>query len=318
MITSVFIWLSAIIVILLILLFYSGFRKRVKIARILGISEKETKRNHLVRSISGVFLIVFLSLGFLAPVIKNYKETVFYTSDVLFLIDESRSMAAEEPTGTVSRLERSKAVMVKFSKAFTDLDVSVYGFTREVRSHLYWTPDYNDFLRTVEQVVRIEGVPTNGTDLGKAIGGASNYFPDGSESKIIVLLSDGENNGRESDLREALDLARQNNVKIIAIGVGDRKGANIPIYNERGQFVNFEAISGKRVVTRLNENTLRQIAISTNGVYAAEENLEEALEFLNDNLVEKKRQVLTQDTLLRKIFLVLSLILLFFLIKTNW
>ena len=294
MIINVFTGVLTVVVILLALLFYRGLRKRTEIAGKLGISEKETKKNHLIRGISGISLVILLSLSFLAPAIQNSKEITFYTSHVSFVFDESKSMEA------ANRLARAKVIAVEFTKAFPDLNVAVYGFTREIRSHFYWDTDYNDFWRTVEQVVSIEGVPTNGTDIGKAIGRMVNYFPEEAESKIIVLLSDGENKGNEEDLEAALNSARQNNVKIIAVGVGERQGAYID-----------------GVVTYLNEPLLRRAAERTGGIYVGEAELEKAFQFLDENLIEKKREILTQDTVLRKVFLVLSLIPLFFLIIKN-
>lgn len=317
MITNVFLGITVVVILLLGWFFFKGLKQRKEIARQIGISEKETKRNHLIRAGSGILLIILLSLGFFAPLIQSYEEITFYTSDVLFLTDESRSMAAESQLGLPNRLERSELIMTEFSEVFRNLNVSIYGFTREVRSHLFWTDDYNDFRNAIKYAVQIEGVPTNGTDLGKAISRAINYFPEESESKVIILLSDGENTGKDSDLQDALVLARQKNVKIITIGVGERQGALIPIYNKAGQLTDFENRSGIRVVTYHNETALKRISESTYGVYTHEENLEPAFQFLSNNLIEKKREVLAQDTILRKVFLVLSLIPLFFLTIKN-
>jgi len=315
---KIFIGVAALVVLVLALLFYRGFLKRQKIAKGLGLPERTTKRNQIIRAVSGVLLVIFLALGFLLPAIQNHDEVTYHTCEVLFLVDESRSMAAQKQLGRPCRLERAKQIMIEFSEVFPNLNLAIYGFTRQVRSHLYWTDDYDDFLRTVEGVVDIEAVPTTGTDIGKTIKRIINFFPEDSESKIVILLSDGENRANDHDLKVALSLAYSKGVKIIAIGVGEKEGATIPIYNSKGAFLGFEKVRGKRVVTYLLEPPLEYMAIRTGGVYLREDNLEEAFRFLDQHLVERKREVFTQDTILRKCFLILSLIPLYFLITKNW
>lgn len=313
-----FIAVVSVVIVILSFLLWRGFLKRREIARAAGFSENATKRNHIIRGISALLLTIFLAVGLLAPIIQDYDEITFRTGEVLFLVDESRSMAAEKRLGEGNRMERVREIMLEFSQAFENLNVSIYGFTREVRSHLFWTTDYNDFRKTIKSVVDIEAVPTTGTDLGKAIGRAANYFPEESHSKTIVLLSDGENRTSDYELEIALGSAYEKKVKIIVIGVGEREGASIPIYNQRGQFVGLEKVRGKEVITFLNEKLLEHAALRTEGVYVTEDSLEEAFQFLDKQLVEKKKRMFTEDTTLRKCFLVLSLIPLYFLITKNW
>lgn len=314
------IFIAGVIIVFLVLslLFYRGYQKRKEIAKTYGFPEKIVKRNQVIRGASGLLFIVLLSLAFFAPAIEHRQEIVVFTANVDFAVDESRSMAAEKELGSHNnRLERARVVMIKFTEAFPNLNVRIDGFTREVRSHLYWDAAYGDFVKTVNGVVAIEAVPTNGSDIGKTLKRMVDFFPKDSKSKIIILLSDGEDRVRSGDLEIALQSAHEKNVKIIAIGVGEPEGAAIPIYGKNGKFLGYEKENGKVFISYLNERLLEEIAQKTQGVYVREGNLEDAFRFLDQNLVPEKREFFSEDNNLRQIFLVLSLIPLLFLIIRN-
>lgn len=313
----IFIGSVTIVFLALAYLFYRGFAKRKEIAKACGFSEKTVKINQIIRMASGLLLVILLILAFFAPTIQHRNEIAVFTAHVDFAVDESRSMAAEKVLGESNRLERAKKIAVQFAEAFPNLNVRIDGFTREVRSHLFWTPEYNDFFKTVNGVVNIEAVPTNGTDTGKTLRRMVNFFPKDSKSKIIILLSDGEDRAKSNDLAFALQDAVEKNVKIIAIGVGESEGAPIPIYSNSGKFLGYEKLNSSALITYLDEQSLEEIAQKTHGIYVREDNLEEAFDFLDQNLIQEKKEFFDEDSDLRKIFLVLSLIPLFFVIIKN-
>lgn len=313
------IFIAVIVIIMLGLswLFYRGFLKRKEICRACGFSEKTAKINQIIRAVSGISFLMLLIMAFLAPSVQHLKEITIFTADVDFAVDESRSKAAEKVLGGPNKLDRSKEIMKKLASAFPNLRVRIDGFTRQTRSHLFWTIDYDDFLKTINGVVDIEAVPTNGSDIGKTLGRLVNFFPEDSRSKIIILLSDGENRAKPEDIETAIREAVKNNVKIIAIGVGEPEGSPIPIYSKSRKLLGYEEEYGKVFISRLNEQLLEEIAAKTNGIYVREDNIEEAFRFLDKNLVEEKREFFSQDNNLRKIFLALSLIPLLFIFVKN-
>ena len=102
----------------------------------------------------------------------------------------------------------------------------------------------------------------DGTSIGMAIATGLNRLKSStSKSKIMVLLTDGENNAGEIDPIRASKLAKDIGVKIYTIGIGKEGGAQIPYYHP---------LYGKvysDVLTYLDENTLQTIANNTNGSY---------------------------------------------------
>jgi Ca-activated chloride channel family protein len=115
-------------------------------------------------------------------------------------------------------------------------------------------------LRYVDQVNF--GVIEDGTAIGMAIANAVNRLRESdAKSKIIVLLTDGENNAGEIDPITAANLATAFNIKIYTIGAGRPGNAMYPVD---------DPLFGKRYVyqpTRINEESLKEIAKITGGKY---------------------------------------------------
>ena len=128
-------------------------------------------------------------------------------------------------------------------------------------------------------------VSRQGTAIGAAIDLASQSFSSGSDgSRVIVIISDGENH--EDDAIAAAKAAAEKGIKIYTIGIGSPEGAPIPI---DGNFIKDE--KGNMVVSKLDEATLEQIALSTGGAYIRATNrslgLDEIVKKINE--VEKKQ-----------------------------
>ncbi|QEG37179.1 VWA domain-containing protein [Bythopirellula goksoeyrii] len=109
----------------------------------------------------------------------------------------------------------------------------------------------------------------DGTAIGDAISLAVeklNSLDDRQEkkvkSKVLVLLTDGENNAGEVDPQQAAELAKQMDIKIYTIGVGTRGRAPVPVMNP---FTGREEIEWAEV--NIDEDTLREIAATTGGKY---------------------------------------------------
>jgi Ca-activated chloride channel family protein len=117
----------------------------------------------------------------------------------------------------------------------------------------------------------LDGVDTNlttvqGTNIADAVLEASNMLSHISNtSKAIILVSDGEAHKGEVD--KAIDLANQNEVTIFSVGIGTPQGAPIPIIHESGYSEYKKDENGDIVLTRLRDQSLKQLAIGTKGGY---------------------------------------------------
>jgi Ca-activated chloride channel family protein len=130
---------------------------------------------------------------------------------------------------------------------------------------------------------------SQGTAIDEAIDLAKTYYDDEEQTnRVLIIISDGEDHGERAV--EAAEEASGEGIKIFTIGVGSAKGAPIPI--KRGSIVlNYKKDNeGETVITKLDEETLQNIASKANGVYINGENTNEVVEKIRDILNKMDKQ----------------------------
>ena len=130
------------------------------------------------------------------------------------------------------------------------------------------TVDYNILQELLENKVEI-GMAQDGTAIGMGIVSGLNRLKDSdAASKIIILLTDGENNRGKVDPQTAAKMAQALGIKIYTIGVGKEGGAPIPIGKGLfGQTQYARNPDGSLLLTSLDEKSLKEIADITGGSY---------------------------------------------------
>ena len=179
--------------------------------------------------------------------------------DILLVLDISESMRAEDFEGA-NRIQIAKSVVNDFLTHRENDRIGLVVFSGESFTLCPLTLDYPvlaELLRDVEI-----GQLKDGTAIGDALATAI-YRLSVSESKtkLVILLTDGENNAGTIDPGTAVSLARSFGIKVYTIGMGKEGGARIPYA---------DTTFGKRyreVLTYLDEDTLKQIANGTGGRY---------------------------------------------------
>jgi Ca-activated chloride channel family protein len=190
--------------------------------------------------------------------------------DVVFLIDVSRSMLTEDVRP--NRLKRAKLWVDDAIRAMPANRVAVVAFAGSTVVKSPLTLDHG-FARLALAELSPEAVARGGTNLGDALRLTAREVFDLSaddalneaRTRDIIVISDGGD--QESLPQEAAAALAAQDVRIIAIGVGDEDSAHpIPIDTPRGrQYVEYQ---GERVLTRLESDVLRQTALaSAGGVY---------------------------------------------------
>lgn len=181
--------------------------------------------------------------------------------EVMFALDVSRSMLAEDVSP--NRLERSKQMIRDTLTEMAGDSVGLVLFAGESRQAIPITSHYDEFRQRLDSV-HPSDIDRGGSRLGDAIRVAKSAFlSDGSTSKAIVLLTDGED--MESDPIEAARTAfQEDGVTIFTIGLGDmQQGARIPVESRIGkQYVQHR---GQSVWSKLDGKVLKQIAEVTGG-----------------------------------------------------
>ena len=205
----------------------------------------------------------FLILGLARPAWNPVEQEVTRRGrDVVFLLDVSRSMLAEDLVP--NRLERAKlAISDAISKLEGDR-VALVAFAGASSVKCPLTLDYGFFRMALEDLSP-ESVPVGGTMIGDAIRKILGevFDHERTEYRDIVLITDGEDH--ESFPFEAARDAGTLGVRLIAIGLGDENaGRRIPETNDRGQ-AQFVSYQGAEVWSRLDAATLRKMVAETPG-----------------------------------------------------
>ena len=179
-----------------------------------------------------------LALGILAlarPQIRDVvQERTAEGIDIILVLDLSTSMKAED--FRPNRFEAAKDVGSRFIDGRVSDRIGLIVFAAQAYTQAPLTLDY-DFLKQMLRDVQM-GLIEDGTAIGTALATATARLRDSeAESKVIILLTDGQNNRGEVDPATAADVAAALGVKVYAIGVGaegrDAFGRSIPNYMQQ-------------------------------------------------------------------------------------
>lgn len=288
-------WLLLVIVLVLILGLW-GWRAKRAMAKI-WLDEKSAKISQTKKYILAVILITIVIFAIAVPKIP-FALSVNAEKEglIVFMFDVSGSMAAKKDLDFLSRVEREKLLSQKIIDEFPGATFYPFHFTSIARS---FTPpltreDFFYLKRSIERIVEVYSAPGENSDFGRSILQVIDKISKEKKAKIIVLFSDGEfflpslwgGNLENPDLYPVMRKAIQENIKIITVGVGEKEGSTIPLYNQEGEFAGEFAkrYDGEVFVTRLEEETLKLIASETQGEYFSEKDFKGIADFLSKNM----------------------------------
>ena len=182
--------------------------------------------------------------------------------DVVFVVDVSRSMLAEDLAP--NRLERAKLAILDTVERLSGDRIALVAFAGTAAVKCPLTLDYGFFRASVEALYP-GTIARGGTLIGDALRRALDEVFDDAEKqfKDIILITDGEDH--DSDPIAAAEEAGSRGVRLLAIGLGDEnEGKRIPITDEYGNKV-FLTYDGQEVWSRLDADVLREMAYVTPG-----------------------------------------------------
>src|SRR5690349_21895451 len=179
--------------------------------------------------------------------------------NIVLAIDLSSSMLAQD-FQPQNRLEVAKDVVKRFISARTSDRIGVVAFAAEALTQVPLTTDYPVVSAAVDNLAA--GQLEDGTAIGTAIATAANRLRNApGKSRVIILLTAGENNRGAIDPRTAAKAAAVFGVKIYTIGVGTEGMAPVPV--GRGLF----GLRYENRLVRIDEPLLSDIAKTTGGRY---------------------------------------------------
>ena len=173
-------------------------------------------------------------------------------------MDVSTSMLAED--FKPNRLQAAKQVAHDFISGRHSDRFGLVVYAGESFTQCPLTTDHKVVKNLLKDVK--DGLIEDGTAIGMGLATSVSRLKESTaESKVIILLTDGENNSGFIDPMTAVELAQESNVKVYTIGVGSYGTAPYPTQDLWGRdtYVNIEV--------KIDEELLINIAEATNGMY---------------------------------------------------
>jgi Ca-activated chloride channel family protein len=204
--------------------------------------------------------------------------------DILFAVDTSRSMLAEDLSP--NRLERARLGILDFVDRLEGDRVGLIPFAGSAFALCPLTLDYDAFRESLA-ALDTDIIPRQGTHIASAIQEAGRLFDEqGNNHRVLVLITDGED--LEGSVVDVAKAAAEKGMTIHTVGVGSPEGTTIPVRLPNGRVDQLRDAQGKVVRTALDESTLKKIAGVSGGIHVS---LGRGAEGLNTIYQERLRLV---------------------------
>lgn len=219
-----------------------------------------------------VFVIARPQLG------KSYSENKHYGLDMLLAIDTSESMSALDLSlngKTVDRLTALKSILKSFVQKRDKDRLGLIVFGEEAFTQSPLTLDHGAVLTMIDNLQI--GMVGQATAIGSAVALSVKRIKDlKSKSKIIILMTDGQNTAGDIDPLTAVELAKAYGVKIYTLGIGREGEVPIQVQTPQGPLM-------VKQETQIDEELLINLAESTGGQYYRAQTSED-LKKIYDNI----------------------------------
>jgi Ca-activated chloride channel family protein len=289
-----YLYLLLILPLIVLFFLFNEFRKRRTFRR-LG---EEVLVKKLVPDLSTyrpfikfIFQLIAISLAIIMLARPQFGSKVEQIKrqgvEVIIALDVSNSMMAEDIQP--NRLERAKQAISRLVETLDNDKIGLIVFAGDAFTQIPITTDYISakmFLSTVNPDI----VPKQGTAIGAAIDlGIRSFTPGLGKSKAMIIISDGENH-EDDPIAKAKEAATAG-IVIFTIGIGSTEGVPIPVtVNGRPDFL--KDADGNTVITKLDENILREIAFAANGKFVRASNSNIGLDEVFSEITKLKKQEL--------------------------
>ena len=254
-------YIEIILISLFTIFYFLYFIKFKKIDKSIPVNFNKILIKFFLRST--YFLLFILSI--LGPSFgESKKEIEIVGKDIMIAVDLSESMNANDIQP--SRLEKIKFELKKIINEFYSDRIGIIMFSNDAFVQCPLTYDKNALNLFVE-TLNTGLVPNTGTDFGPPLKISLEKLknddskPNTNKSKIILLISDGEDFGENTN--QYINEIKNSSIKLFTLGIGTEKGINL--ISPNGKIKKDQ--NGNNVITKLNSASLKKIASVSNGRY---------------------------------------------------
>lgn len=246
--------------------------------------------------------------------VNSWEETESQGIDIAMALDVSGSMLSQDLQP--NRLEAAKKVAAEFITDRPNDNIGLVIFAGESFTQCPLTTDHTVLLNLLNKVDF--GLIEDGTAIGLGLANAVNRLKDSqSDSRVVILLTDGTNNRGQIAPLTAADLSRSYGIRVYTIGVGTKGMAPTPVQTPFG-------IRMQNMPVDIDEKTLTEIAAITGGQYFRAEDTEglrkvyEEIDAMEKYLISVQNVTRRQELFLWFAIGALALIVIELLLRRTW
>ncbi len=280
---------GALLLMYLLVVFWKR-RKQKQFADLRLLDQLSPERSSFKPALKVIMVALGLTLLVIAlvnPKMGTQLKTVKRQGvDIVFAIDVSKSMLAEDIAP--NRLEKSKQIVSKIIEELGSDRVGIIIYAGNAYPLLPITTDHGA-ARMFLQNAHPDMVSSQGTAINEALDLAKTFFDDDTQTnRFLFIISDGEDHEENSSetAAELVDLG----IKTYTIGIGTNKGNPIPI-KRNGKFIGYKKDRNDEVViTKLNVETLKDIAEKGDGSYIYGNRTSSTIEYVENLLLKADKK----------------------------
>ncbi|MGA3285076.1 MAG: VWA domain-containing protein [Verrucomicrobiota bacterium] len=261
---------------------------------------RRSRAGAIMAALRWLVLVLFI-VALAQPRLMKSQTTVKASGiDIVCALDLSGSMISEDFVvhgQRVNRFNMAHSVLKGFIDQRPNDRIGLVVFAAQAFIAAPLTLDH-DYLQENLDRLEIGTINADQTAIGDALTTALNRLRDlKAKSKIIILMTDGQNNSGKIDPLTAAQAAQAMGVKVYTIGIGERGMAPMPV------FMNGQKVGYRNVPVDVDEDTLQKIADMTGGKYYRADNAERFREIYAEiDKLEKTEAIINKYTQFKELF----------------
>jgi Ca-activated chloride channel family protein len=265
----------------------------------------------LLRVVSIALIIIVIARP---QSVNSWEETETQGIDIILALDVSGSMLSQDLQP--DRLQAAKKVASEFVTDRSNDNIGLVVFAGESFTQCPLTTDHKVLLNLLNEIEF--GIIEDGTAIGLGLATSVNRLRESeSDSRVVILLTDGTNNSGQIAPLTAADLARSYGIRVYTVGVGTTGMAPTPVQTPFG-------IRMQNMPVDIDEKTLTDIAVMTGGQYFRAQDTEglrqvyEEIDEMEKYLISVQNVTQRKEVFLPFALLALALILIELLLRRTW